>query len=93
MNCALGGAVALRVLDTSDFRWVHHAVYIATVALTAAAAVDLARRRDAALFRLLPVAVPLALIPRVSARSRRHALVAASAAPAYAATLLRLRKG
>ena len=35
-NCALGVAVATRVLDTSGFRWVHHAVYVATAVLTAA---------------------------------------------------------
>ena len=91
LNCALGGAVALRLLDTSGFRWVHHALYVATVALTAGAALDLLRRRDGALWRLLPVAVPLSVVPRVPARSRGHVAVAAAAAPAYAATLLTLR--
>lgn len=86
-NCALGTAVATHVLDTSGFRWVHHAVYVATAVLTAAAGAELALRRDRAFFRLLPVAVPLVAIPTVSARSRWHPVIAATAAPAYLATL------
>ena len=86
-NCALGGAVATRRLDTSGARWVHHAVYVSTVVLTAAAAVQLAVRGDRALWRLAPVAAPLAAIPSVSARTRGHALLALTAAPAYAAAL------
>jgi hypothetical protein len=87
LNCALGAAVAVRVLDTSGFRWVHHAVYVATSVLTAGAGADLARRRRPAFWRLLPVAVPLAAIPAVSARSRWHPVIAGTAAPAYLAAL------
>ena len=36
-NCALGGSVALGLLDTSNVRWVHHGLYIATSSLTSAA--------------------------------------------------------
>ena len=86
-NCALGTAVATRVLDTSRFRWVHHAVYVATAVLTAAAGVDLARRRDRAFWRLLPVAAPLVAIPAVPARTRWHPVIAAGAAPAYLAAM------
>ncbi|WP_432547609.1 hypothetical protein [Kineococcus sp. SYSU DK004] len=92
-NCALGLAVAAKVLDTSGARWVHHAVYVSTVALSAAAALQLATRRDRALLRLLPAAVPLAVIPRVSARTRGHVLLALSAAPAYAAALTAVLRG
>ncbi len=86
-NCALGGAVATGRLDTSGARWVHHAVYVSTVVLTAAAAVQLAAGGDRALWRLLPVALPLVAVPSVSARSRGHVALALSAAPAYAAAL------
>jgi hypothetical protein len=86
-NCALGVAVATRVLDTSGFRWVHHAVYVATAVLTAAAGADLARRRDRSFFRLLPAAAPLLAVPAVSARSPWHPVIAGSAAPAYLAAL------
>ncbi|GAB3470539.1 hypothetical protein AB1207_13130 [Kineococcus endophyticus] len=86
-NCALGAAVAARVVDTSGARWVHHAVFVTTAALTAAAGTDLARRRSGAFWRLLPVAAPLLAIPAVSARSRWHPAIALTAAPAYAAAL------
>ncbi|WP_205705529.1 hypothetical protein [Kineococcus indalonis] len=86
-NCALGGAVAARRLDTSGARWVHHAVYVSTVVLTAAAAVQLAVRGDRALWRLVPVVAPLSAIPAVSARTRGHVALALAAAPAYAAAL------
>jgi len=90
-NCALGLAVATRRLDTSGARWVHHAVYVSTVTLSLAAAAALLRARDRALLRLLPAAVPLAAIPHVSARTRGHALIALTAAPAYVATLAAVR--
>jgi hypothetical protein len=87
LNCALGAGVALRVLDTSGARWVHHAVYVTTAVLTAGAGADLARRRRAAFWRLLPVAVPLSAVPAFPARSRWHPVIAGAAAPAYLAAL------
>lgn len=36
-NAALGLAVANKAIDTSGIRWVHHALYITTCALTGAA--------------------------------------------------------
>ncbi|WP_430645199.1 hypothetical protein [Agromyces sp. GXS1127] len=36
-NCALGASVALGLVDTSGFRWVHHALYLATCALSVSA--------------------------------------------------------
>ncbi|MEZ0493165.1 hypothetical protein AB2L28_13060 [Kineococcus sp. TBRC 1896] len=86
-NCALGAAVAARVVDTSGARWVHHAVFVATATLTAAAGADLARRRSGAFWRLLPVAAPLLAIPSVPARSRWHPAIALTAGPAYVAAL------
>lgn len=87
LNCALGAGVALRVLDTSGARWVHHAVYVSTALLTAGAGADLARRHRPAFWRLLPAAVPLSAIPAVPARSRWHPVIAGTAAPAYLAAL------
>ncbi|WP_380175975.1 hypothetical protein ACFEMC_10150 [Kineococcus sp. DHX-1] len=86
-NCALGAAVAVRVVDTSGVRWVHHAVFVTTAALTAAAGADLLRRRSGAFWRLLPVAAPLLAIPAVPARTRWHPVIALTAAPAYVAAL------
>lgn len=94
VNCALGASVAARLIDTSRFRWLHHALYIATCTAAASAVVGGWSRgprtagRDAAL-ALFPAAVPLAVIPYAGTRGRRHPLVALSAAPFFAAGLLR----
>jgi hypothetical protein len=87
-NCALGIAVATRLIDTRRFRWVHHALYIATCATTAAAVIaGLCTHRRAAL-ALLPAAIPLAAIPYVGTRTRRHPLTALAAAPFIVAGLV-----
>jgi hypothetical protein len=88
-NVALGVAVATRVVDTSRFRWVHHGLYVTTCVAAGAAGSSLVWSPSRAGWRLLPAAVPLAVIPYVSARSRRHPLVALSAAPFFAAGLAR----
>jgi hypothetical protein len=93
-NCALGTAVATRLIDTRRIRWVHHAVYISTVTLAAAAAssaVWAAPRRRATMsaVALAPAAVPLALIPYIGAKSSGHIVTALSAAPFFAASLYR----
>lgn len=88
-NCLLGAGVATRILDTRKVHGVHHGLYVCTSTLAAAAASSLlwhrADRRAAWL--LLPAAVPLALIPRISSHSRRHVVVALSAAPFFAASV------
>lgn len=88
-NCALGLGVATRMVNTSRAHWVHHALYICTSTLAAAAASSLIWSRNRAGWWLLPAAVPLAVIPQISSHSRRHVLVAASAAPFFAAGLVR----
>ncbi|WP_144876393.1 hypothetical protein [Microbacterium sp. 1.5R] len=92
-NVALGSAVAARVIDTRGFRWVHHAIYIATCVATVAA-VSAAwwgrpkaeSRRAAA--SLAPALVPLAAIPYLGTHTRRHPLVALAAAPFLVAGLV-----
>ncbi|WP_144794501.1 hypothetical protein [Microbacterium paludicola] len=92
-NCALGTAVATRVVDTSGYRWLHHALYIATcttVAVAVAAGWFLRPRaasRRAAL-TLLPAAAPLAVIPFAGTHRRRHPVIALAAAPFIVAGLL-----
>lgn len=92
-NCALGASVALSVVDTRHFRWLHHALYIATCT-TAALAVSAGiwgqprRPTRRAALALLPAAAPLAAIPYVGTHTRRHPLVALAAAPFVLAGLL-----
>ena len=93
-NCALGASVALRLIDTRNVRWVHHALYIATFALAVAAMSSSAwgspRRasREASVL-LAPAAVPLTLIPYAGTRTRRHPLIALTAAPFFVAAMVR----
>lgn len=92
-NCALGAAVAAKLIDTSGFRWLHHALYIVTC-MSAAAAVGTAwwsgprRASRRAALTLIPAAVPLAAIPWLGTRGSRHPLVALAAAPFIAASLV-----
>ncbi len=93
-NVALGTAVATRVIDTSNFRWVHHALYIATCVTTAAAAVtglfwaEPRRASHRAALVLLPAAAPLAAIAYLGTHGRRHPLIALAAAPFILAGLV-----
>ncbi|HEY8317827.1 MAG TPA: hypothetical protein VIG76_03270 [Amnibacterium sp.] len=85
-NVALGVATATRVVDTSRFRWVHHALYIVTASLTVVAVATNVRSVPGR--RLVPALVPLAVIPYAGTHSRRHYAVAAAAAPFYALAAL-----
>ncbi|KQR48845.1 hypothetical protein ASF87_08420 [Microbacterium sp. Leaf161] len=92
-NVALGSAVAAKVVDTSNFRWLHHAIYIATcvAAATAVSSAIWGRPKHAsrrAALALAPAAAPLAAIPYLGTHSRRHPLVALAAAPFIVAGLV-----
>jgi hypothetical protein len=89
LNVGLGSAVAAHLVDTRRFRWVHHALYVSTSLLAGAAASTLLWSDSRAGWRLLPAAAPLVVVAFVSARSRRHPLVALSAAPFFATSLAR----
>lgn len=92
-NVALGSAVAARLIDTSNFRWLHHAIYIATCVASAAAFSSIFwgtprhPSRRAAL-ALAPAAAPLAAIPYLGTHGRRHPLIALAAAPFIIAGLV-----
>ncbi|MFB8387150.1 hypothetical protein ACFC3F_08430 [Microbacterium sp. NPDC055910] len=93
-NCALGLTVALGWVDTRRARWVHHALYIATSALTAAAVSSAwwGRPRDRsrrAALALAPAVGPLAAIPFAGTHTRRHPILALTAAPFVIAAVIR----
>lgn len=88
-NVALGSAVAVGLVRTRRFRWVHHALYVSTSTLAAAAASTLLWSRSRAGWRLLPAAPSLVLVAVLGARLPRHAWVASSAAPFFASSLVR----
>jgi hypothetical protein len=96
-NAALGASVGAGLVHTGRFRWIHHALYIGTTTTTALAAVlsacSSSRSRRAAARALAPALLPLAVLPHAGTPAqghpRRHAAVALSAAPFYAAALAR----
>ena len=59
----------------------HHALYIATVSTTLLALVTGVRRDRPAAAALSPALVPLAVIPYAGTHTRRHPLIALTAAP------------
>ncbi|WP_250009754.1 hypothetical protein [Actinoplanes sp. M2I2] len=87
-NAAFGAAVAAKVIDNGRIRWVHHALFSTTVSLTVIAVAASAVQRRPAGLALLPALGPLAALPYAGGRVRRHAALAGSAAPAYAAALV-----
>ncbi|GAA0240745.1 hypothetical protein [Cryptosporangium japonicum] len=91
-NTAFGTAVAAGLIDNARIRWVHHALYAATVSLTAVALVAGAAERRAAGLALLPAVGPLAALPYAGGRLRRHAALAGTAAPAFVAALVLVRR-
>lgn len=90
-NCTLGALAAARLIDTRRIRWLHHALYVATITTTTlalGAALRHDRRVAAALF---PALIPLAVIGFTGTRTRRHPVIALSAAPFFAAGVLTSR--
>lgn len=98
-NAALGASVGAGLVHTGRFRWIHHALYIATTTTTTLATVLSAGSRSAprraAARALAPALLPLAALPHIGTPAqghpRRHALAALSAAPFYATALFRAR--
>lgn len=91
-NCALGSLVGLRVVDSSGFHWLHHALFGATAGTAVVAVSAAAWGRTGAGWALVPALVPWVVLPRVRAPSRRHVALALSAAPCYALALTLLRR-
>ena len=91
-SCALGTGVATGRLRTGRARWVHHLLYVSTAVLTGLALGGSAVARRRARWWLLPAVLPLAVVPYAGSRPPRHVLVAASAAPFYAAALVADRR-
>lgn len=90
-NCALGLAVAARVIDTRRLRWLHHALYITTCTAVAIALGSACRGRQPArqaALALAPAVVPLIAIAYVPTHTRRHPLVALAAAPFIVASVV-----
>jgi RecB family exonuclease len=86
VNGLLEAGVAVGAVKTGKAPWVHHAAFALTAGFTASAlAAGMATRHRASVAALIPASVSLMLLPRLGASPlRRHAILAASAAPSYA---------
>jgi len=92
-NVALGVAVATRVVSTKKVRWVHHALFVTTATLTAAAAVAaIVDRRSTSAVALVGALGILSAAPFVDTHSWRHGATAGTAAPFFVATLIGTRR-
>lgn len=85
-NCAVG-IRAVRAPLPPRARWVHHALYVATSALTVGALGRATAARHSAAIPLAIAAIPLALLPRLPGRSWAHAAAAAACAPGFGVAL------
>jgi hypothetical protein len=92
-NVAFGVAVATGVIDNRRIRWVHHALFVATTTLTAAALIAGAAGHRRSTLALLPAIVPLAILPYAGGGIRRHAAIAAVAAPSFTTAIVMAWKG
>jgi hypothetical protein len=90
-NCVLG-IVAWRRHGIGRARWLHHAFFISTSTLATASVASAAWEGNRAGWYLLPAAVPLTLIPRLSARTPGHVVIALTIAPFVAASSWKARR-
>jgi len=89
-NLALGLLVATRRVDSSGFHWLHHALYICTFVLLAAAIAAGLAWRPFVGWLLVPALVPFALIPFVGTHGARHPITGLAPAPFYIAAAVAL---
>lgn len=80
-TATLGVGLATGAWRNERHRWIHHVGFIAAVALTSATVVVGLRDDPGRALRAAPALVPLAILPRIPTRSRRHPIVALAAAP------------
>lgn len=88
-NCALGVATAISPRGVRH-RWLHHALYAATSAMTTLSLTTALWARPATRYRraagvLAPAVIPLVAIAFAGSRGVRHPIIALSAAPFFVA--------
>lgn len=83
-NFILGLLVQLRLVDSSPFRWLHHALFFAAAASAGLAALVGYLQGAPYLWPLLGVLALFAVLPRVRAGTPGHAALASAALVLYA---------
>ena len=90
-NCTLGTSVRTGAVDSSGFRWLHHALYIATIGATATAAATGLLRGSVKGALLAPALLPLAFLPFIGREV--HTAVGLAPAPWFIASALVKERG
>jgi hypothetical protein len=91
LNAGFGVAVRAGLVDSSGFRWIHHALYAVTFFLALVAAGSLWWSPSRAGWYLIPVLVGLAALPYIGSARRhpyRHVCAALLPLPFYILSLL-----
>ena len=83
-NFALGLLVQFRMVDSSPFRWLHHALFFAAFASAALAALAGFLQGAPYFWPLLGVLALFAILPRVKAGTAGHAALASAVFVLYA---------
>lgn len=89
-SVTLGTLVGTRRVDSSGFRWLHHALYVTTFVLAGVAIATGLWRHPLVGWLLLPTMVPFALIPFLGTRGPRHPIAGLVPAPFFVAALMAL---
>lgn len=84
-NFVLGLLVQFRFVDSSPFKWLHHALFFAAFASAGAAALAALLSGSAHLWPLLGIVALFAALPRVRAGTPGHAALASAALVLYVA--------
>ena len=90
LNAGFGVSVLIGRVDSSGFRWVHHGLYVVTVALAVLAASSLWWSRSPAGWYLIPALIALVALPYVGSARRhpfRHVCAALVPLPFYILSL------
>jgi hypothetical protein len=91
LNAGFGVSVRTGLVDSSGFRWLHHALYAVTFLLALVAASSLWWSPSRAGWYLIPVLAALAVLPYIGSARRhpyRHMCAALLPLPFYILSLL-----
>lgn len=84
-NFVLGLLVQFGIVDSSPFKWLHHALFFAAFAAAGAAALAALLRWSLLLGPLLGILALFAVLPRIRAGTPGHAALASAALVLYLA--------
>lgn len=82
-NFLLGVLVQFRLLDSTPFKWLHHALFFAAFVTAGAATLVAFVQGSARLWPLLGILALFTMLPRIRAGTPAHAVLASAALVLY----------